>query len=617
METALDAVAPFAAIIEADGACRHLGRSLRKVCDVADGPVPRFFELFTISKPMALRGTQDLATACGKKLSLRTSRDVEGSPIVLRASLAPLDAQEGSFLLLTSLGTEMPTLVDPLGLSGGDFAHADPSVDILYLLKTQSALLRDTQALASRLKEAKDAAEALALTDPLTGLPNRRGLGDFVEAILSGSVARDGPAHLLHVDLDRFKQVNDTLGHAAGDAILRRVSEDLSAAIGPNDIAARIGGDEFILILLGLRDVEAAQALAWRLIGQVCHPLEIGNQTAQVGASIGITTIPVECRKSVDSLLIEADLALYDVKSAGRGAVKTFNSELEDREALTQQLIRDIEPAIAAGQFVPYFQVQVDYETGRVFGAEVLGRWEHPEFGMVGPSKFLYVAERAQLVEKIDCSIYEQALDYLVAWQRLGIAPPHISFNVTARKLTSAGFAERILTQISERALDPSQVVFELVETILLDDEADDVRRAAQRLHDAGFALAIDDFGTGRASLSSLLSVPVRILKIDRAFVADLDAAPKKALLTEAIVNIAQALDLQVLAEGIETRSERDTLVRLGCTVFQGYLFGVPQSAIDFEETLRDAAWPDAIPARPQGCRTGRDLVSTCYVRKA
>ncbi|MEO0912836.1 MAG: GGDEF domain-containing phosphodiesterase, partial [Pseudomonadota bacterium] len=353
----------------------------------------------------------------------------------------------------------------------------------------------------------------------------------------------------------------------------------------------------FILILTSAPDLDAAKSVGRRLIDRIGLPVDVEGQSAEVGASVGITTIPAGCEKSLDTLLKEADVALYDVKNAGRGAVSVFTRELEDREARVKQLIRDIEPAIARGEFVPFYQLQVDVATGMVFGAEVLGRWQHPELGLILPQQFLEVAERAQLVEKIDAAIFAQALDNLAAWSRQGIAPPHLSLNLTFRKLTGGNFAERFRDEVDARGLHPSQIIFELIELILIDEETVAIHEAAEMLHRNGFKLAIDDFGTGRASLMSLLSVPASIVKIDRSFVSNLDQFPKKMLMTEAIMNIARALGLNVIAEGTETEKECAILLGLGCTIFQGFLFNRPEPALRFERTLRDAEWRAAFPA--------------------
>jgi len=570
---------------------------LRKVCNLTDEDRD-FFDIFSIVRPISLRDKECLSAAAGQRVILKRRQLVNGTDIQLRASIAPLNSAHSEFIVFTSLGSEMPALIDTLGLSGKDFAFTDPSVDMLYMLTTQAGLLRDTQALADRLQAAKEEAEALAFTDALTALPNRRALSDYMADLAHDTSGSRGAGFLLHVDLDRFKQVNDSLGHKAGDAVLKRVSQVLNNFAGPGDLVARIGGDEFVVILTNLDDLAAALDVGNAIVDCVSAPLEFQGQLAQVGASIGIATIPPDSEKSVDTLLTEADLALYDVKNAGRGAVKAYCFEMQDREAMTQQLIRDIKPAISDGEFVPFFQVQIDYTNGSIYGAEVLGRWRHKTLGMVMPNSFLYVAERAHLVETIDSAVYAQALDCYAEWQQQGIAPPHLSFNVTARKLKSAGFVDDFIKQLDRRNIAPSCIVFELVETILWDGESDDVREAASRLQAAGFALAIDDFGTGRASLTSLLSVPVSVIKIDREFVTDLHTDPKKAVLVEAIMRIARALELTVVAEGTEHKSECELLWDMGCSIFQGFYFGRPQSASEFTETLRDALWPGAYPSK-------------------
>lgn len=589
---ALDEVAPFALVVAEDGQLLHVGRSIRKTLafDAETQPAD-FFDLFRITKPRTLCDTQDLGEACGKRITLEASREGTDGVIAFRADIARTDPEGRAFLVMVSLGLELPNLVDSLGLSDRDFTHADPSIDLLYLLKSQSSLLQDAHELADRLRQAKESAEAQALTDPLTGLPNRRALGAFANTLLA-KVNRDGTrAHLLHIDLDRFKQVNDSLGHAAGDAILKRVTDDLRAACSAGDFAARIGGDEFVLILKEREHFDDILSLAGTLIATISAPLEIEDQQASVGASIGITTIHPDVTKSIDTYLLEADLALYDVKNAGRGAVKVYAGELKDREEFTRALIRDIDPAIAHGEFEPFFQVQVDTLTGNVFGAEVLGRWRHPEHGLITPGRFLYVAERAKLTEKIDTAIYLKALDHLAAWKAEGIAPPHISLNLTERLLTQPRFIPWITREVARRGIAPGEIIFELVEAILLDGESDTICDHAAELNKQGFGLAIDDFGTGRASVTSLISIPVNLVKIDRAFVSGIHKDKKRALLAEAIINVSNQLGLKTLAEGAEVEEECRAVRDLGCHVFQGYLFGKPVPATEFTESLRDSEW--------------------------
>lgn len=513
--------------------------------------------------------------------------------VMFRRILSPIASISNAMATLASGGT-VTTIP---GIEKGDEIGLMARATEAFKAKSEEALkLSEEVRLASIEKEETAqrnaaAAEELALTDTLTGLPNRRALMEFTESLIRSKTPSQAPTYLMHFDLDRFKQVNDTLGHAAGDAVLKRVAIDLSDVIRPSDMVARIGGDEFVLVFNSMPDLAAVEALGHRLIERVSVPIRFKGQMAQVFASIGITAVPQDHSKSVDVLLLEADLALYEAKETGRGTVRIFSSDLAEREAMAQRLLRDIEPAIAAGQFVPNFQLQVDYQTGQLFGAEMLARWDHPELGTLRPGQFLDIAERARLVEKIDLAIYDSALQHFASWKSQGIAPPHISVNVTGRQLMNAGFVDDFSALLEKHHLSPAEIVFELVETILLDGENNEVGQAARRLHEAGFALAIDDFGTGRASLTSLLSVPISLVKIDRAFVSNLHRDHKKAMLTEAMINIAHSLDLKVLAEGVEDQAECETLLGLGCSAFQGYFLHKPQPPSAFTEVLMDKHW--------------------------
>ena len=524
------------------------------------------------------------------------------SVVLFRRILSPIASISQAMAKLASGGTieiiPGTEKADEIGvMARATEAFKDKSEEALNLAEKVRQASIEKEETARRNAEV---AEELALTDTLTGLPNRRALMEFAEELLQQDQSANTFAYLMHFDLDRFKQVNDTLGHAAGDAVLKRVAIDLLDAVRDGDLVARIGGDEFVLIFTSLPDLDAVKTLGHRLIERVSMPLRFQGQMAQVFASIGITQIPLGQAKSVDVLLLEADLALYEAKESGRGTVHVFSADLAEREALAQRLIRDIEPAISRGQFVPNFQLQVDYKSGRMIGAEMLARWEHPELGTLSPGIFLHIAERARLVEKIDLAIYESALSHFAAWQQQGIAPPHISVNITARQLQADTFIETFLALLQKFDLKPDQIVFELVETILLDGEHNEVSDAAHRLHEAGFALAIDDFGTGRASLTSLLSVPISLVKIDRAFVTNLGSDPKKTTLTEAMINIAHSLNLQVLAEGVENKTECEALLDLGCQGFQGYFIHRPETPTAFEETLLDAQWETSSALEPK-----------------
>lgn len=439
----------------------------------------------------------------------------------------------------------------------------------------------------TKTDQAKQLAERRALTDTLTGLPNRRALTQFTEELLLPTNAKRLPGYLLHIDLDRFKRVNDTFGHAAGDVVLRNVTAHLTAAIGDDGIAARIGGDEFVLILTQSQSVSDVEAFTKDLVAGICAPVEFSGQLLDVGASVGITHIRPDSQKTLDELLLEGDLALYDVKKAGRGTTKLFSDEMKERENIFQELTRDIGPALEQGEFIPFFQLQVDTRSCLVYGVEVLGRWVHPKHGIISPGRFLYVSERARLTESIDRSIYVQALDQFARWKKQGIAPNHISLNLTGRTLCDTSFVDWMHSQVRAREICPSEVVFELVETILIDGVGDGALHSINVLAEAGFRLAIDDFGTGHASLSSLISVPVKLIKIDRTFVTNIHQSAQLALLTKAMIDVAKGFEIDVLVEGLETEEERAVIESLGCTLFQGFLFGRPAEAREITKALR------------------------------
>ncbi|WP_440959697.1 putative bifunctional diguanylate cyclase/phosphodiesterase [Oceanicaulis sp. LC35] len=586
----LDQILPFGGFVTADGSIEHLAPALKKA--VGETAVElNFFDLFRVRSPRSLRKSRSITDFLNERVSVDFLAPGSQEPLVLRLHVCPTPNTPDLFVFNSSFGVHLSKAVDLFGLTERDFSPADPSVDLLYVMKTQSALLADSQAMATRLKEAKDAAMELALTDPLTGLPNRRALARHLETVLVAGHPGERLA-VVHVDLDHFKRVNDTLGHAAGDEVLGRVSAILSRAVGEGGMATRIGGDEFVL-LVPIEDDSQIPLLemARDLIRTISRPVMIAGYQAQISASIGITFARAGEKKSVDDVLLEADLALYEVKTNGRGRVHFYDTALSSRQALVQSLTRDLEPAIASGQFEPFYQVQVDALTGKVYGAEVLARWRHPIHGLLTPATFLVISERSRLTEKIDNSILTQALDHFVQWKAHGLELPHLCFNITADKLSDVSFLETLQRETQARDIDPSEVMIELMESILIDGGKPAIRKATEDLADAGFRLALDDFGTGHASIASLIAVPVHLVKIDRSFVTGIDQDSKRQMLTQAIVSLAAGLRLEVLAEGVETPEEAQTLTRLGCWKFQGYLFSRPVPPEDFHDLLKQTDW--------------------------
>jgi len=587
----IDAILPFGGVVHASGRVLHLSRSLSKVLNLSQDEVD-FFELFQVQTPRRLRKTTQIADLIDQRVTLTADIREDEKPLVLRAHLSAWDSEGQVFVLNTSFGINLTEAVDQYQLTDQDFSHADSSIDMLYVLKTQAALLSDSHAMAERLKQARDAAEELALSDALTGLPNRRALTQFLDSWIEETRTEQKLA-ILHVDLDRFKHINDTLGHAAGDQVLMRVSEVLKAQVGTGEMSARIGGDEFVLVLKADERTKAQiEHIAREATKTLSKPFKVGRHNAQIGASIGITMAQAGHDRTVDDYLLEADLALYEVKGNGRGCVHFYDSALSSKQALIQSLTRDLEPAIVRGQFKPFYQLQIDSRSGRIYGAEVLGRWLHPEHGLLTPATFLVISERAKLTEQIDHSIFIQALDHFQHWKAQGLDLPHLSFNITADKLVDEDFLAFIEEETDRRGLMRSQVMFELIEAILIDSENDKLCQAVQKIADAGFRVALDDFGTGRASISSLISVPVHLVKIDRSFVTGLHQDEKLQLLTRSIAQLCSGLKIEVLAEGVELKEEAKALSQLGCWRFQGYLFSRPLPPVQFEQMLKQVDWP-------------------------
>lgn len=528
------------------------------------------------------------------------------APIDMIGSMAVLDASAGMYVLSLALCDDMHDCVDALGLTAADFSRADPTVDMIYLIQTQKEVIAESHRLSQRLQSEKEKAERLARTDPLTGLANRRELAEWIDR---ESIAERRLA-VFHLDLDHFKRINDTLGHAAGDAVVLAVAGILKDEAGETGIAARIGGDEFILVVeSGAEDVEGARDArqrAERIVARVATPIVVPGGSARTSVSIGVTQSADRAAAiSLDALLMETDFALYRAKEAGRNRVHVFDGKMRDSHLRMQALARDLGPAIESGQFKPVFQPQVDAWTGRILGAEVLARWDHPRFGRILPGEFLFLTGRGKLTERMDEVVQDRALRAYRTWARDGIAPDYLSFNVTASRLAVPGFVDGMRAELDRHGVPPHAVCFEIVEAVLLDETAEEIVAAANDLVRAGFRVVLDDFGTGRASMSALINVPFSMVKIDRSFVRGCPDAPKKRRLTKSIIDLAHSLDIDVLAEGVETRAERDALMAMGCVKAQGYLFSRPLDAGAFEAQLRASApaagsWRDM--ARTSSC---------------
>jgi len=434
-----------------------------------------------------------------------------------------------------------------------------------------------TEARNAELVAATAAIEHTSLHDALTHLPNRRYLDKFLGERAALSEPQSGIA-LLHIDLDRFKQINDTLGHAAGDAMLVHAADVLRANVRGDDFVARIGGDEFVIVSAmrnGRRDLTR---LANRIIDQMRAPMPYMGHECRCGVSVGIA---YQRGPRIDDkrLMIDADIALYRAKRRGRNRAEFFTEALQAEILSSKQMADDILTGIEQGQFVAWYQPQFDARTHRITGVEALARWEHPSRGVVSPDLFLPIAEELNVVATIDRMILEQTLAWMRIWRAQGLIVPHASVNVSGRRLRD----DNLIKSLKKLDIEPGTISFELVESIYLDESDDMVAWNIEQIHDLGIDLEIDDFGTGYASIVSLLKLRPRRLKIDRQLVKPVVESESQRQLIASIVDIGHSLGISVVAEGVETLEHGRIVAELGCDALQGYAFAKPLSPSQIE----------------------------------
>jgi diguanylate cyclase (GGDEF)-like protein len=469
--------------------------------------------------------------------------------------------------------------------------------DDLQLFETfanhASAALENAR-LIDRLRRHAEETQHHALHDSLTGLPNRAMFRREVEGAIvarSGSVA---PIAVLLMDLDRFKEVNDTLGHHNGDLLLQAVAARLQSTLRPGDLVARLGGDEFGILLADVGDREAVKPLAERMTQALATPFLVQEMTLEVGASIGISMYPDDGR-DVDTLVQRADVAMYLAKTTLRG--HEFYSLDQDTYSPTRlALLGELRAAIEDGQLAVAYQPKVDVASGRIVGAEALVRWNHPRRGFVPPDEFVPVAEHTGLLRPLTLFVLESALAQCAQWRQAGF-DLNVAVNLSVRNLLDVEMPGDVERLLGKYALPPAALELEITESALL---ADPVRTngVLQALHKIGVGISIDDFGTGYSSLSYLRRMPVDELKIDKSFVTDMALDENAALIVRSTIDLGRNLGLRVVAEGVETREVWELLAGLGCHVAQGYFFGPPATAPEFllQVAARAAADSSTLP---------------------
>jgi len=444
-------------------------------------------------------------------------------------------------------------------------------------------------------KNAEARLNHLANHDALTGLPNRNLLNDRLAHAIARR--REDMAAVLFLDLDRFKLINDSYGHDVGDELLRAVAARLVGCLRDEDTVARLGGDEFVVLLEDLPGGDAAATIAGKVAGRLAEPLMIGGRELPVAASIGIALYPRDGRDAQD-LLKNADTAMYRAKEAGRGGFCFFAGEMNAHALRRLTLENELRRALDGGELEVFYQPQVTMDSGRLIGAEALVRWRHPLRGLVSPIDFIPVAEETGLIVALGEQVLRIACRQIADWQRRGLPPLTVAVNLSPRQFRQADLVTVIAAIIAETGVDPARLELEITESAAMQN-ADSTVAALQRLRAMGVSLAIDDFGTGYSSLSYLKRFPIDKLKIDRSFILGVPADGDDTAIVQAIAAMAGSLGLKLLAEGVENEAQRGFLAAFGCAAAQGYLFGRPQPAADFERDFLTVSAARASPSTP------------------
>lgn len=432
--------------------------------------------------------------------------------------------------------------------------------------------------IAIERKEAEDSIQFMAHHDTLTGLPNRSMLDERVASAIETADDHGDTMTLAFLDLDNFKLVNDSLGHHAGDELLKIVAARMLRCVRGSDSIVRLGGDEFVILLSGaMRRGETVDDRLRAVREAVAAPVEIEGRSFQVTCSMGVAAYPEHGRNATE-LLARADVAMYRAKEIGRDAMQVFTAEMANRAHEKLERQEELRHALANSELFLQYQPQMELATGRIFAVEALIRWRHPERGLVGPGDFIPLAEETGLIGPIGDWTLRAACRQNKAWQVSGLPPIVVSVNVSARQFQEKDWVERVAAALEESGLEARYLELELTESLIMEDVQQAVE-TMHRLEKLGVHLAIDDFGTGYSSLSSLKRFPVGRLKIDRSFVTDLPGDGDDAAIAKAIISLARTLQLRVIAEGVETREQVDFLREAGCDEIQGYYLSRPIDA--------------------------------------
>jgi len=522
-------------------------------------------------------------------------------------------AQRGAFLSLAlivllllgrtanrSIARPLRALAQAIAVSGEDTTPQRVQVDGPAEIATVSDAYNEM--LEARLAYERQLLHQ-ALHDQFTDLPNRALVVDRLKRALAQSQRPESVA-VLFVDLDGFRALNDSLGHEAGDQVLRDAGDRIRAAIRPSDTLGRFGGDEFVVLAEGLDGTYQAAALAERIQHALVEPFEAGNVPATMSASIGIAVR--NGHRTAEALLRDADAAMHRAKQRGRARYEVFDDALRARVTDRLQIENALREALSAGRIVTVYQPKVAVDTRTISGAEALVRWRHEEGHLISPARFIPVAEESGLIAGVGREVLGQAAREVTAWKRDGF-PIQVSVNVSVKQMLGSDFAQLAGEVVRESGADPDDIMFEITEGVLLEEDSP-AAETLGRLKAMGFGLSLDDFGTGYSSLAYLHRFPIDELKIDRAFVKNLGRGTGEEPLVTAIIAMGHALNKKVVAEGVEQSAQFEALRALGCDAVQGYLFSRPVDEASFRVLLADGIGETRDAPEGSGELSGSDV---------
>ena len=437
-----------------------------------------------------------------------------------------------------------------------------------------------------RRKKTEDKLQHQADHDSLTSLPNRPLFMDRLNQAIKQAHRVDSAIAVFFLDLDHFKEINDSLGHAVGDAVLIKVTKLLKQYIRDVDTIARLGGDEFTMMMTSVKSVEQVSKIAQKLIDILKEPIVIDQHQLHVTSSIGISIYPND-GQSAETLIRNADSAMYKAKDEGRNVYQFYTVDMTERAFERVLMESNLHRALANEEFTIYYQAQVNAENSSIIGMEALIRWKHPDLGMVSPAKFIPLAEETGLITQIDRWVMKNAMRQVSQWYKEGLNPGRLSLNLAMKHLKENDFIEYLELCLEETECQAEWIELEITEGKIMKDPENSIKKLIE-INDMGISLAIDDFGTGYSSLAYLKRLPVNKLKIDRAFVKDLPDDEDDVAITQAIIALAKSMKMTLIAEGVETVEQKDFLLEHGCSVIQGHFYSKPIDVEKYTQLLKN-----------------------------